>query len=541
MKKFTKLIAVLSAVALISGVVAGCGGTEKEKEKEVAKTDGTTFSYWTVIDGDSSSTITNYNEMMMYQELEKRTNVHIDFIHPVAGSTGNEAFMVMVSGTTMPDMVEYNWNGYNGGAQQALDDGIIVTLNDYLKDYAPNYYSYLEGDKAADNNHIYKLQTTTDEGNYYGFNVLNVGSIRGFAGLFVRSDKLNEWGMEVPSTIDEWTAVFAKAKAEGFEKPFTCDNNVISFVSADVHGFNTAFDVGKLFYVEGDDVVFAPFQNGYKEYVAQMAEWAKAGYLDTSYITNDSSKIEGNMANDISIAAWGYVGGGLGKILPALKEKNESYDLVGCPYPVANKGDVSRFQMVYPEANDKAIAITKDCGNVEAACTWADYFYSEEGMILQLFGIEGDTFVKEEREDGTHYVYTDKIRKHEGFQSVGEALYHYLLPCNHPGFNQHEDYLYGYYPYQSQLDALETWNAGVEKARPHKLPPVANTEEELREIIDIQEIAEPELEIAINDIILGKKSIDSYDDAIQAAKDNGYDRWIEIMQDSYNRYLAKLK
>ena len=43
---------------------------------------------------------------------------------------------------------------------------------------------------------------------------------KGFAGLFVRSDKLNEWGMEVPSTIDEWTAVFAKAKAEGFDLPF---------------------------------------------------------------------------------------------------------------------------------------------------------------------------------------------------------------------------------------------------------------------------------------------------------------------------------
>ena len=536
MKKFSKIIAVLSAAAVISGAFAGCGG----KEKEVAQTDGKNFTYWTVIDADSSSTIGNYSEMMMYQELEKRTGVHIDFIHPVAGSTGNEAFVAMVSGSTMPDMVEYNWNSYTGGAQQALDDGMIVTLNDYLKDNAPNYYSYLEGDKAADNNHIYKLQTTTDEGNYYGFNVLNVGTIRGFAGLFVRADKLNEWGMEVPTTIDEWTAVFAKAKEDGFEKPFTCDNNVISFVSDDVHGFNTAFDVGKLFYVEGDKVVFAPFQAGYKEYVAQMAEWTKAGYIDTGFVTNDSSQIEGNMANSISVAAYGYVGGGLGKILPAVKAKDETYDLVACPYPAANKGEVANFQMVYPEANDKAIAISKDCGNVAAACSWADYFYSEEGMILQLFGIEGDTFEKEEREDGTHYVYTDKIRKHEGFQSVGEALYHYMLPCNHPGFNQHEDYLYGYYPYQSQLDALETWNLGVDKARLHKLPPVANTEEELHEIIDIQEVAEPELEVALNDIILGKKSIDTYDDAIKAAKDNGYDRWIEIMQASYDRYLAKL-
>ena len=128
MKKFTKLIAILSVVAIISGVFAGCSG----EEKKVATTDGKNFSFWAVIDPDSSATVGNYSEMLMFQELEKRTGVHIDFIHPIAGSTGNEAFVAMVSGTTMPDMVEYNWNGYTGGAQQALDDGVNITLNDYL-------------------------------------------------------------------------------------------------------------------------------------------------------------------------------------------------------------------------------------------------------------------------------------------------------------------------------------------------------------------------------------------------------------------------
>lgn len=35
------------------------------------------------------------------------TGVHIDFIHPIAGSTGNEAFVTMISGSERPDIMEY--------------------------------------------------------------------------------------------------------------------------------------------------------------------------------------------------------------------------------------------------------------------------------------------------------------------------------------------------------------------------------------------------------------------------------------------------
>lgn len=67
------------------------------------------------------------------------------------------------------------------------------------------------------------------------------------------------------------------------------------------------------------------------------------------------------------------------------------------------------------------------------------------------------------------------------------------------------------------------------------------TEEESREITDIKEIAQAELEVAICDIILGNKSIDTYDAAIETAKANGYDRWTEIVQGAYDRYISKFE
>ena len=539
MKKISKIIALLSALALIAAAFAGCGS----KEKTTATTDGKSFTYWTVMDANTAKVHESYNDMMLYQELEKRTGVHIDFTHPIQGSTGQEAFIAMLSGEVIPDMIEYNWGSYTGGPQQALDDDVIIALNDYLEEYAPNYYDYMEGEKGKAEGYRYKLEATTDDGRYYGFNVLSIGETKGFIGIYTRADLLKKWGMDVPETIDEWTAVFAKAKAEGFSKPFTSTCGPLSFRSANSHTFNTAYGVGKDFYLEGEEVVFAPFQSGYKEYVAQLAEWTKAGYIDTGFVTNDSAKIEGNMANGISMTTHGYVGGGIGKILPAAQAVNPEFDLVACPYPVAEKGQISEFQEIDSASKPTAIAISTACGNYEKAVEWCDYIYSDEGVVLQLFGIEGDTFEIEEKDGEKHYVYTDKITDLEtnGFTSVNEALYYYMLPCNHPGYNQHTDYLNGFYQMEQQKEALKIWNISAEKAMAHKLPSIGYTVDETREITDIKEIAEAELEASLCDIILGRKSIDEYDAVIEKAKANGYDRYLEITQTAYERFLAKAK
>jgi len=543
MKKFMKVIAAVSATALLAGCFAACGDKEKETAKNVDP--NAPLTYWCGMDVNTSNAgIQSYSEMMLFQEMEKRTGVKIEFIHPIKGSTGSEAFLTILSSKERPDMMEYIWSNYTGGAQKAIEDNVIIALNDYMGEYAPNYYDYMEGEKGKANNYLYKLQTTSEDGYYYGFNVINVGTTRGFAGLYLRADKLREWNMAVPETIEEWEAVLAKAKADGFEKPFTCGAGAFGFTYQTTHSFNTAFGVGNSFYLEGDKVVFGPFEDGYKDYVALIADWVKKGYIDTSFPTADSAMINGNMTNGISFASWGYVGGSMGTILPAAKANNPEYDLVACPYPVAEKGQISEFQQLVDEANTNCTAITTSCATPEKAISWYDYFYSEEGSVLQLFGLEGVHHTVEVDSNGEkHYRYTDLILKPEtsGVTSVALAMYKYMLPCNHPGLNQHPDYLNGFYTEQSQRDSIITWNIASENAKKHKLPDVMSyTEEEAKEMTDIMEIAEDPLTIAITDIMLGKKGIDTYDAAIKAAKDAGYDRLIEIEQDAYDRYLAKL-
>lgn len=537
-KKCGKAIAVLGAVCLMSSAFAGCG---KDAKKETASNGADSFSFWGVLDANIPGSVKDYGDLMLYKEMEKATGIKIDFIHPISGSTGSEAFLTMISGGDLPDIMEYNWSTYNGGAQAAIDDGLIVELNDYLEEYAPNYYDYMEGEKGKANNYLYKYQATTAEGNYYGFNRLNIGTAREFNTFYVRADLLKKWGMEVPVTIDDWTALFAKAKSEGIETPFTASNCITNNKYRSI-SFHNGFNACSGFYLDDKGKVkFGPFDPEYKEYLAQMAQWVKLGYIDTGFVTNDNDTVVGKMANGKAIASIGGIGGSVGKVMPAGLSVNPEFDLVGCPYPVKKAGDTAIYLGATGEATGTANAISTQCANVEKAVEWCDFVYSEEGFLLQTFGIEGDTYTVEEKDGEKHYVYTDKITNPEvsGYSSVTEALYAYMLPANHPGLDQHPDYLDGYYPYQCQKDALKTINKDMDEVKKHLVPELNYTEEETERKTDIEMLAYDAFEVAVTNIVLGKASIDTYDKAVEALKADGYDELIKIMQTAYDRYMAK--
>ena len=531
-----KIIAMILAVVLCLGIFAGCG------DKETVQTSNS-FTYWVSLPSATSQTLTSFNELLMYQEIEKATGIKVEFIHPAAGSTGTEAFQILLSSGDYPDMMEYNWKAYTGGPDQAISDGVIISLNDYLKDYAPNYYDYMEGEKGAANGYLYKAQSISNGGNYYGFSNLNIGTYRGFGGLYVRKDMLDSWGLKVPVTIDDWTNVLKTAKENGFTTPLTGTNILFSFTGSEM--FNTAWEVGKQWYIDNGKVKFGPFEDVYKDYIAKMAEWMKAGYIDKDYITNDSTNVEGFMTNGTSVAAFGYVGSGIGKLLPAMEQKDPNYSVVACPYPVLTEGQIPWFQEVQPEANSPFIGISVQCGmddeeRYKEAIKWCDYIYSDEGVILKSFGVEGETYTVEKDENGEeHYIYTDKIQNHEsiGAHSVEAALYHFMRPANSPGLNQHPDYLNGFYPYQQQKEAINVWNQYIDEAKKHRLQGLSYTGEEASRKASIEAAARDNLDAAISNIILGKADLASYDEAIEQAKKAGYEDLLKIQQAAYDRYI----
>ncbi len=555
MKRLSKVITLFLVALMIAGTLCGCGSDKVTREKGK-------YSYWVVMDSRSQESLKSYDDLLMYQELAKKAGIEIDFIHPTSGSTGSEAFQILLTSTNLPDMVEYSWSTYPGGADEAIDNKVIISLNKYLEEYAPDYYDYMEGERGKANNYLYKKQTITPKGNYYGFNKLSLGNYRGFSGLYIRKDLLDKWGLDVPVTIDDWSTVFATAKNNGIKYPLTGEKNLFSLSGTNTHVFNNAWNVGMSFHLEDDKVIFSPEKAEYKEYIKQMAEWMKKGYIDPDFITNDSEAVLGKITHTMSIASYGYVGGGLGKIIPAMENNSEypDFQVVACPFPVLKEGNESWFQPTSPEASDPSIAITVACGvndeeRYKEAISFCNGLYTEEGKILKSFGVEGKTYTKTEKKpdeigpDGDKYKYTytsiitddnDPARKDINAHSVEAALYHFMMPGGGAGLTQHPDYLDGFYTYEDQKNAIKVWNQNIEAAKIHVLPTLTMTDEETERINTLRINTFDKLEASISNIILGKEDINTYEQVVKKAKDGGMAEIRDIYQAAYDRYNRNL-
>ena len=110
-----------------------------------------------------------------------------------------------------------------------------------------------------------------------------------------------------------------------------------------------------------------------------------------------------------------------------------------------------------------------------------------------------------------------------------------MRSANTPGLNQHPDYLNGFYPFEQQKDAINVWNKHIDEARKHVYPTVNYTPEEATEIANITAMGKDNLNAGISNIILGKASIDTYEDVIKEAKKAGYDKYLKIQQAAYDR------
>lgn len=291
--------------------------------------------------------------------------------------------MMLASGE-YPDIMEIDFYNHPGGPNKAISDGYIIALNDYMQ-YAPNLVKYLEEHPEVDK------MCKTDDGTYYAFPFIRGDkSLIVFSGLMLRKDWLDDLGLEVPTTIDEWHTVLTAFKNEkGAEAPLSF---LISSLKTSA-AFAGAFDVRSGLYVDNGVVKYGEAEPGYKEFITTMRQWYSEGLIDKNVATLDSKILDSNVLDGKTGAMIGNVGGGMGKWVEAMKSIDPEFELVAAPYPSLNEGERVRFgqydNMV--QAYGSA-SISSTCQDVELAMRYLDYGYSEEGHMLFNFGEEGVSY-----------------------------------------------------------------------------------------------------------------------------------------------------
>lgn len=117
-----------------------------------------------------------------------------------------QEFNLVLASNDLPDVWMNNWLNFPGGPKRAIDQGYILRLNDIIDKYAPNFKKVLQ-----ENPQIAK-DIRTDEGDYYAFPFIRSEFDKTYVGPIIRKDWLDELGLPVPETIDEWYTVLKAFK-----------------------------------------------------------------------------------------------------------------------------------------------------------------------------------------------------------------------------------------------------------------------------------------------------------------------------------------
>lgn len=508
-KKSMKLLAILLCVALMSVLMTSCSKKESNSKD---------LTYWMAMATATASQYTNYGDTELAKALEERLGVDVEFIHPPTGQSA-EKFNIMMAQSELPDIIEADWTGFPGGMGNAISQGKVIDLAQYL-DKAPNLKKFLDEHKE-----VAKL-IYTDDGKLIGFPFIREDSfLRTSAGLMLRKDWLDELGLEVPETIDEWETVLRAFKEKkNSTAPLTMTTDFF-----DRGVFVGAFGETAKTYVEDGVVKYGPSQPGFKEFLKKMNQWYKEGLIDDAIATQDSKGVSANILSGVSGATINSAGGGMGTYLKAATD--EKFDLVAAPYPVLKKGDTPKFGDCSLACTGKFAAISSSCKDIEKAIKLLDYGYSEEGIMLYNFGIEGESYTMV---DG-YPTYTDAIKQNSDGKSMPEAMSTYLRAFESGPFVQDRKYMEQYAATPQQKQAIEVWSST--NASKYLLPYIYP--DRASDLAKLQTSVNTYYNEMLMKFIMGIEPIDNFDKYVDGLNSRGLKEILELQQAAYEKYLLR--
>ena len=485
----------------------------------------TTLSYFVADDSNAAIMTTDWNDNEFYQEMERRTGVHLEF-EMVSSADYQTNFNLMIASGNLADMIYVGASYYAEGVDAAIDDGYFLDLTDLVDEYMPNYERIRTSDVQ------YELLSTTDSGRLGAVYELRQSKQGPWLGLWIRQDWLDDLGLDTPVTFDDYHEVLTAFKNEkGATAPL-----ILNFSGSDGEFGTMSGGLNVLNSWQLDEtgkVNFGPYMDAWKEYVTIMHQWYTEGLIDPDFMATDERTAD--MAKVVTGASGLFAAL---YTMPSVYEaasEDPNMDLAPVNPPVMNEGDEGHIRLrdSYTSGNT---AISADSENWEVALRWLDYLYTEEGALLANYGVEGDTF---EFDENGEPVFTDKILNNENGWTMTQTVASYLCPS--AGIANWSDWtreLAGV-PEKDQA-CYDVWS---EFSDDWRLPSsVTLTQDESTEraalYADISTIVKEQTAQFISGALDIESNWDAYISALEAS---GMERAIEITQAAYDRYLARVE
>lgn len=535
-KQLKSIISILLIAVLSMGIFAGCKDSKKtENENKVA------FNEEGFPLVDESTTLTfvasrnafhneDYNDMLIFQEYEKLTNVKIDWTLYQADNLSEKKGILLASGK-FPD-VFYNMSINSKEATKYGSQGVFIPLNDLIEKYAPNVK------KALDSRNGSWSTITCPDGNIYVLPALGNSPQNSTEKAWINKKWLDKLGLEMPTTTDELYNVLKAFKTQdpngnGKADEVPLSGKLFNRVQSFVHGmYGIANSGSKIIYQymdKGEDgkVRYFPMSSRYKEAVGFMRKLYSEGLLDREIFTmTQATFMAKGEQNIVGMFAEGNS--------PSLVGAKYKDDYVPLPVLEGPHGD-----KLWSNTTDLitfgSFAISSQCKNPELAMRWVDYWYSDEGNRLLKMGVEGETY---RTLDNGDVEYLEHITNNPNGLSIEQAVGEFSVAPGGtaPGYNLLKYNRTSKFLPQA-LEAVDMYKPYM----PKEIWQFTYTQEEVEELTTLNSDINGLTGEKTAAWVSGKESLDTYDDYIKLIKKLNVKRFIEIYQNAYDRWKKASK
>lgn len=397
---------MLVCAALFTTAFTGCGGTKKNNEPsdtngtQSSETSGEFFPLQKPITikiagvrGDSS---TPFAEVAMFKELEKQTNVKVEWIdwpQSVQKEKRNLAF----SSGDLPDALYGGWSLDKPDVVKYGGDGMLLDLNKYLNDkYMPNFSRILAAEDGLKNS------ISVPSGEVYVLPTLNKNSLPNTNDtLVINTEWLDKVGKKKPATIDELVDVLKAFKVAGDlngngkndEIPMSFlynDGNSGAFGLMGFTGIPAQNKNSRMVMKDGKPAFF-PALDEYKEYLKFLNKLHVEGLLDKEVFTMNSpaynAKTQTKTPTVGVISTW--TAETVNKSLPGYDATKEGVYQYLAPLKGPSGVEPKWGLRINALNANLTFAVSAKTKYPEEIVRWIDIAYSKENSINNYVGVVG--------------------------------------------------------------------------------------------------------------------------------------------------------
>lgn len=484
-----------------------------------------TFKFMT---SNNSLRADDWNEVEMWEKYQEMTNVEIDWgLVPSDGLA--EKRSLALTGGNYPDAF-FNTGMPAKEISEYGSHGSFIKLNDLIEEHMPNLKGLMDKDPAI------KKGITLPDGNIYSLPHLKSPDFETMLSTykpFIRQDWLEELGLDMPETTDEFYEYLKAVKEtdlteEGKEIPYADARSGEGLLGWLKGAFALGTRGSQHEYIdidpETDELRFIPVHDDYRKMIEYVHKLYSEGLILENIFSIETNKLA-------SLGQQGLIGSTVDTSVDNTYGMTGD-EYIGAPQLTGPDGHKMWTGKSSPITSIGNFVITDKAENPAILARWVDYFYGDEGSLLINMGIEDKTY--EKNEDGTH-SWTDEMEDNPEGLTLIQALKPYVtgpLGGGHPTVEKKETFQGG--------QTVERSMAAMDTLEPDVIDeiwaPFNYTVEEQKRLAPIEDDMEKYVDEMKVKFITGDEPLSEWDNYIKEIEKMNLDEYMEIKQDALDRY-----